>query len=201
MVGAGRKLSRRTVVTGLAALPLAACNPVPPEIAKMPNNKGPKPVTDSAENANGLLELVRLDPDIRLDIRYATKNNVTGMRLYDQPRAFMVEAAAFAFVRVQAAAKADGFGLMVFDAYRPWRVTKQLWDATPPAKRGFVANPKYGSKHNRGCAVDVTLYDRADGQAVPMPSEYDEFGSRSSYAVVLYAISNFIIFFFRKNLY
>jgi zinc D-Ala-D-Ala dipeptidase len=174
MAGEGRGINRRTVVAGFAALPLAACNPAPPKTINMP-----KAIPGSTESPNGLLELVKLDPGIQLDIRYATKNNVTGMQLYDQPRAFMVAAAAQALLRAHAAAKADGYGLMVFDAYRPWRVTKLLWDATPPAKREFVANPKYGSKHNRGCAVDLSLYDRSTGLAIPMPSEYDEFGSRA----------------------
>ena len=68
---------------------------------------------------------------------------------------------------------------MIHDAYRPWSVTKMFWDATPPAQRDFVANPARGSKHNRGCAVDVTLYDLRTGKPADMPSTYDEFSDRA----------------------
>jgi D-alanyl-D-alanine dipeptidase len=70
-------------------------------------------------------------------------------------------------------------GLLVHDAYRPWWVTKVFWDATPMEKRAFVADPEKGSRHNRGCAVDLTLYRLADGHAVEMPSLYDEMTERA----------------------
>ena len=131
-------------------------------------------------NRIGLVELTKLDPTIRLDIRYATVNNFTGRQLYSQPRAFLVAPAAQALLKAHRAAGAAGFGLTIFDAYRPWRVTKKLWDATPPGpKRDYVANPKRGSKHNRGCAVDLTLHHLADGAQVAMPSGYDEFTLRA----------------------
>src|SRR3970282_1510673 len=74
----------------------------------------------------------------------------------------------------------QGFGLLVFDAYRPWSVTKKFWDETPREKRKYVANPRKGSKHNRGCAVDLSLYDLKTGREVPMPSEYDDFTYRAA---------------------
>ncbi len=127
-----------------------------------------------------LVELTRLDPSIRLDIRYATANNFTGRILYDQPRAFLVQPAAEALARVHKAAAAKGYGLTIFDAYRPWRITKALWDATPPGpQRNYVANPKKGSKHNRGCAVDLSLHQLDTGALVEMPSGYDEFTQRA----------------------
>jgi len=69
----------------------------------------------------------------------------------------------------------------VFDGYRPWSVTKAFWDYATPAQRkvGFVADPRKGSKHNRGCAVDLTLFDLATGSEVKMPSDYDEFSERA----------------------
>ena len=73
----------------------------------------------------------------------------------------------------------QGYGLMIFDAYRPWYVTKIFWDATPPDKHEFVANPAEGSRHNRGCAVDLTLYDLRTGKEVSMPGGYDEMSERS----------------------
>jgi D-alanyl-D-alanine dipeptidase len=177
MVGTRRCITRRDAALALAAMPLAACNPLPskpPQPSKAGGDTG-----DIGAGPNALAELTRLSPDIHLDIRYATKANFTGRILYDQPRAFLVTAAAQAILRASAAAKADGFGLLIHDAYRPWSVTKKLWDATPKAKRGFVADPKQGSRHNRGCAVDLSLYDRATGMAAEMPSDYDEFSARA----------------------
>ena len=126
-----------------------------------------------------LVEIVKLDPTIKLDIRYATKSNFLGRPVYKQARAFLQRPAAEALVRVHQALKAQGFGLVVFDGYRPWRVTKILWDSTPKEKKSFVADPAVGSRHNRGCAVDLTLFDLKTGHVVKMPSEYDEMTERS----------------------
>ena len=126
-----------------------------------------------------LVELTALDPTIKLDIRYATTRNFLGTPLYSQARAFLQRPAAEALVRVQKSLAAEGYGLLVHDAYRPWYVTKIFWDATPPDKHKFVADPATGSRHNRGCAVDLTLYTLRDGQPVEMPSLYDEMSERA----------------------
>ncbi|HEY6971094.1 MAG TPA: M15 family metallopeptidase [Candidatus Angelobacter sp.] len=126
-----------------------------------------------------LVELLKLDPTVKLDIRYATANNFLGTAVYSQARAFLQRPAAEALVRVNRALKSQGYGLLVHDAYRPWYVTKIFWDATPPDKKVFVADPADGSRHNRGCAVDLTLYDLRTGQAVDMPSLYDEMTERA----------------------
>jgi D-alanyl-D-alanine dipeptidase len=122
-----------------------------------------------------LVELVRLDRSIRLDIRYATADNFVGRPVYAEARAFLQRPAARALVRVSRALRKKGYGLAVFDAYRPWRVTKLFWDITPEDKKQFVADPARGSRHNRGCAVDLTLYDLKTGRQVSMPSAYDDF--------------------------
>ena len=126
-----------------------------------------------------LVELQKLDPTIRLDIRYATAQNFMGRVLYPQARAFLQRPAAEALAQVQAELKPLGYGLLVFDGYRPWRITKQMWDHTPVAKREFVADPRKGSRHNRGCAVDLTLCDLATGREIEMPGTYDEMSPRS----------------------
>lgn len=126
-----------------------------------------------------LVELVALDPTIKLDIRYATANNFVGRPVYTEARAFLQRPAAEALVRAHHALNETGYGLLVFDGYRPWSVTKLFWDVTPRSKREFVANPKEGSKHNRGCAVDLSLYDLRTGSEVKMPSAYDEMSPRS----------------------
>ena len=126
-----------------------------------------------------LVEIVTLDPTIKLDIRYATTNNFVGRPVYAEARAFLQRPAAEALVRAHRALKDRGYGLLVFDGYRPWSVTKLFWDVTPKAKREFVANPKEGSKHNRGCAVDLSLYDLESGREVAMPSAYEEMSPRA----------------------
>jgi CubicO group peptidase (beta-lactamase class C family)/D-alanyl-D-alanine dipeptidase len=126
-----------------------------------------------------LVELIKLDSTIRLDVRYATANNFLGTPLYRAGRAFLERPAAEALVRVHRALAEKGYGLVIHDAYRPWHVTKLFWDATPQASRIFVADPSQGSKHNRGAAVDLTLFDRQTGQAVAMVGGYDEFSPRS----------------------
>ena len=168
-------IDRRAVVVGYATLPLLGCDA---RTAKVKRES--RPQLDEPTVRNGLIELTNLDPTIRLDIRYATTNNFTGRQLYSQPRAFLVAPAAQALLAAHRTAQAAGYGLTIYDAYRPWRVTKALWDATPPGpQRNYVANPKRGSKHNRGCAVDLTLHHLADGAEVAMPSGYDEFTLRA----------------------
>jgi D-alanyl-D-alanine dipeptidase len=129
--------------------------------------------------ANDLVELVRLDPSIKLEIRYATTNNFLGTRFYDEPRAFLQRPAAEAVVRAHRALRALGYGLLIHDAYRPWYVTKMFWDAVPLDTRWLVADPAEGSRHNRGAAVDLTMYELATGRPVEMPSTYDESTDRA----------------------
>lgn len=127
------------------------------------------------------MEVVKLDSTIHLDIRYATTNNFLHRPVYAQARAFLQRPAAEALVRAQKALKSQGYGVLLFDGYRPWSVTKIFWDSATDAERKieFVANPRKGSRHNRGCAVDLSLIDLKTGLAVAMPSEYDEFTERA----------------------
>ena len=126
-----------------------------------------------------LVELVKLDPAIKLDIRYASSNNFLGTPVYTQARAFLQRPAAEAVARAGQKLHAAGYGLIIHDGYRPWYVTRIFWDATPDKQKIFVADPQEGSKHNRGCAVDLSLYDLKTGQEVVMPSGYDEMTERA----------------------
>jgi D-alanyl-D-alanine dipeptidase len=126
-----------------------------------------------------LVELTTLDSTIKLDIRYATANDFLSTPVYTQARAFLQRPAAEALVRVHQKLKADGYGLILHDGYRPWYVTEIFWLATPDDKKKFVADPAEGSKHNRGCAVDLSLYDLRTGREVTMPSGYDEMTDRA----------------------
>jgi D-alanyl-D-alanine dipeptidase len=126
-----------------------------------------------------LVDLAKLDPRMKLDIRYATGDNFLSTPVYSSARAFLQGPAADALLRAHRALLAQGYGLLIFDAYRPWYVTKIFWDATPADKHEFVADPAKGSRHNRGCAVDLTLYDLKTGREVEMTGVYDEMTERS----------------------
>ena len=137
------------------------------------------PVETADRRPADLVDLATLDPAIRFDIRYAGRNNFMGLKLYERPAAYLQRPAAEALGRARKILDAKGYGLLIHDAYRPWFVTWMFWEATPPESRIFVADPAKGSRHNRGCAVDLTLYDLKTGEIVEMPSRYDEMSLRS----------------------
>jgi D-alanyl-D-alanine dipeptidase len=149
----------------------------PPALAQGLRQTPPK--DPGATRAPDLVELVKLDPTIKLDIRYAGTNNFLGKPVYKEARAFLQRPAAESLLRAHRALKAHGYGLLIHDGYRPWAITKLFWDMTSGSQREFVADPSQGSKHNRGCAVDLTLYELATGRAVQMPGDYDEMTERS----------------------
>ena len=160
-------------MTPLAALFMALFIAAPLQAQDRP------PRDPKATRQADLVELVTLDPTITLDIRYATTNNFLGKVVYPEARAFLQRPAADAVVKAHRELARHGYGLLIHDGYRPWSITKVFWDMTSGYEREFVADPKVGSKHNRGCAVDLTMYDLATGQAVVMPGEYDESSPRS----------------------
>jgi D-alanyl-D-alanine dipeptidase len=137
------------------------------------------PVETAPLKSADLVDLTTLDPTIRLDIRYAGHDNFMGLPLYERAAAYLQRPAAEALARAAKALEAQGYGLLIHDAYRPWFVTWMFWEATPPEDHMFVADPAKGSRHNRGCAVDLTLYDLKTGKAVDMPGRYDEMSARS----------------------
>jgi zinc D-Ala-D-Ala dipeptidase len=144
------------------------------------SNCGVKPPRENGEfKESNLIELIKLDSTFKLDIRYASSNNIVGRPVYTEARAFLQHPAALALVEVNKELNPLGFGLMIFDGYRPWSVTKIFWDITPKEDKKFVANPKDGSRHNRGCAVDLSLYEISSGKEVDMTGVYDEMSERS----------------------
>lgn len=126
-----------------------------------------------------LVDLSLLDPALRFDIRYAGSNNFMGAPFYRSAVAYLQRPVAEALVAAHRELLQQGFGLLIFDAYRPWYVTWMFWEGTPENLRHFVANPASGSRHNRGAAVDLTLYHIASGSPAAMGSGYDEFTERS----------------------
>jgi len=137
------------------------------------------PPEEAAFRKPDLVELIKLDPTLRLDIRYATTNNFVGRAVYREARAFLQRPAAEALVRANKKLGKKGYGLVIFDGYRPRHVTKIFWNFMPEEKKQFVADPDKGSPHSRGCAVDLTLFDLKTGKTVKMPSEFDEWTERS----------------------
>jgi serine beta-lactamase-like protein LACTB len=125
-----------------------------------------------------LVDLATID-GVKFDIRYAGDNNFLSTPFYTSAKAYMQKPAAEAVARIHKKLNDRGYGLLVFDAYRPWHVTKMFWDATPEKFHNFVADPSKGSRHNRGCAVDLTLYDLKTGKPVDAVSGYDEFSDRA----------------------
>jgi D-alanyl-D-alanine dipeptidase len=142
------------------------------------------PAEPPAKRAFELVDLTTVDPSIKLDVRYASANNFLGFPLYERSAAYLQRPAAEALGRVERSLKLKGYGLLIHDGYRPWFVTKMFWDATPESAHMFVADPSQGSRHNRGCATDLSLYDLKTGKAVEMTGGYDEMSPRSYAAYV-----------------
>ena len=163
-------VSRRAVLRGIGAGVLGG---IATGCAGRSGEQLALPLDPQATATPDLVDLVRFDPRLRLDIRYATPANFMGRVLYPVARAVAQRPVAEALSKVQTRAEAAGYGLLIFDAYRPWRITKAMWDQTPPEKREFVADPRTGSRHNRGCSIDLSLH--RGGVEVTMPSPYDDF--------------------------
>jgi D-alanyl-D-alanine dipeptidase len=172
---------RRLVFALLLPLLACACS-----INIPPNEYGLRVVPDRAtyerlasRNAEKrLVEVTTLDPTIRLDVRYATANNILHRPLYPVVRVFLRAPAARAIADVERELAPMGLGLRIYDGYRPYRVTKQLWE--PLKNPDYVADPAKGSRHNRGAAVDLTLVDLRTGEEIAMPTGYDEMTPRAA---------------------
>ncbi|MEO6520160.1 MAG: M15 family metallopeptidase [Mucilaginibacter sp.] len=120
-----------------------------------------------------LVEITKYIPGIRLDIRYATTDNFMHERMYNQARAFTRLPVAMALKAVQAELNAKGLGLKIYDGYRPYTITEKFYKKA--SDKHFVADPKKGSKHNRGCAIDLSLINLKTGQELDMPTPFDSF--------------------------
>ena len=127
---------------------------------------------------NQLVEIKKFIPDIKLDIRYATNNNFTKQAVYSEAQAFARLPVVLSLRNVQRQLKKKGLGLKIFDAYRPYSVTVKFYDIADD--KNFVAHPKTGSRHNRGCAVDLTLINVRTGKELKMPTPYDSFSAEAS---------------------
>lgn len=124
-----------------------------------------------------LVEIKKYIPGIVLDIRYATTNNFTHHRMYPQARAFARLPVVMALMEVEDDLKTRGLGLKIYDAYRPYTITEKFYEITPDTN--FVADPRKGSKHNRGCAIDLSLIDLKTGKELDMPTGFDSFSRKA----------------------
>ena len=148
------------------------------ELREISKNSNP-PALDSLDSHKKLIDLKKLDDEFQLDIRYASTNNFMRSKFYKNERAFFNMDAANRLIEAKNELKELGYGIIIYDAYRPWFVTKMFWEGTPENLKHFVANPENGSSHNKGCAIDIGLYDIETGESIVMISGYDEFTERA----------------------
>ena len=129
-----------------------------------------------------MIELKSLIPDLQYDLRYASKNNFTGKRMYPKntQTTYLRRQPAFALTKVAAELRGKGLGIKIWDAYRPYRTTVRFWELIHDER--FVANPSKGSGHNRGTAVDLTLVDLTTGKELEMPTPFDDFSPNAFHA-------------------
>ncbi|WP_438994563.1 M15 family metallopeptidase [Pseudemcibacter sp.] len=126
-----------------------------------------------------LVDVTTVLENVKLDVRYSTTNNFLNAPTYSEAKSFLHRPAVMALNEANKRFNAMGYGIVVHDAYRPWYVTKIFWDATEGDERNFVANPDNGSIHNRGSAIDLTLYELKTGEVIKMVGTYDEMTDRS----------------------
>ena len=130
-------------------------------------------VSVARQAENELLNLKEFVPGIILDIRYATTNNFTGEKIYNLARAYARKPVAEALKKAQEEFSKHGVGIKIYDAYRPYSATVKFYEVYHDTT--YVASPYKGSRHNRGCAIDMTLVDLKTGEELKMPTEYDSF--------------------------
>lgn len=175
-------MQKRSVLSLMFVLVTLSCATA----ATIPENEYGLQVVDSyelyqeivADNPDHrLVDVRQAVPGAELDIRYATEDNFMGRVLYPVEGAWLRQPVAEALARVQRELAEMGIGIKVFDAYRPYTVTKMMWE--PYKDPDYVADPAHGSRHNRGAAVDLTLIDLQTGEELEMPTGYDDFTPRA----------------------
>ncbi len=121
-----------------------------------------------------LVDLAQAVPGLKFDLRYAQADNCFGQALTDDQRAFLDADAALALAQAQQYLKTYGYGILVWEAYRPWSVSKLAYDALPADKKSMLPAPEVGFSHNTGRSIDVSLYILATGENAGMISDFDE---------------------------
>jgi D-alanyl-D-alanine dipeptidase len=127
---------------------------------------------------NVLIDIKKAIPGIVLDIRYASKNNFMQRVMYPKAKAFARKPVVDQLRKIQAKLKAKGYGLKIYDAYRPYAITMAFYQQA--SDKHFVAHPKSGSRHNRGCAIDLSIINLKTKKELPMPTAYDSFSAAAA---------------------
>ncbi len=157
-----------TILLLLLLAPRVACGDLPPE-----------PVAEkSAGMKERLVDVRALAPQVGVEMRYAGSDNFTGRQIYACSRCFLRPETAAKVARAQQELARQGLSLQRWDCYRPLSAQRLLWALVPDPR--FVADPRKGSRHNRGTAVDVTL-TRATGEELEMPTKFDDFSTRAAH--------------------
>ncbi len=133
--------------------------------------------TIELDGANELINLEDLIPDLKLDIKYATADNFLEEKVYDTAMTFLRLPAALSLMQVQNDLANEGLALKIFDAYRPYSATVKFYESYKDTT--FVASAWRGSRHNRGCAVDLTLINKKTGDELIMPTPFDDFTNKA----------------------
>lgn len=144
-----------------------------------PSNSLNTPIFGENPKSGDWVDLKRLDPRFGLDIRYSSRNNFIGRIFYPSAEAFLWAPVAHALHRAHLELWDQGYGILIFDAYRPFSVTQAFWNECKPGEQDYLADPARGSNHNRGCAVDLSLYSRDTGKLVEMTSDFDEMNEKA----------------------
>ena len=174
----GIRFPRRDFGAEVEAFIKASARSHGPELRRDAMAAAPPPEPPALRRSD-MVSITRVAPGLRVDSLYARTDNFMGMAFYDRDEAWLQRPAAEALERANRALEPLGFGILVYDGYRPWHVTRMFWDGTPPESRMFVSDPATTSRHNRGAAVDLTMVELATGKPVMMAARFDEFSSRS----------------------
>ena len=157
---------------------LAQTKPLKPQKLVVVNSYNQYLASIKVNPNNELVEIKKAIPNIKLDIRYATKNNFMQQVMYKQARAFARKPVVESLKKVQFALNKKGLGLKIFDGYRPYAITVAFYKKA--SDKSFVANPAKGSKHNRGCAIDLTVINLKTGKELEMATPYDSFSKAAA---------------------
>jgi D-alanyl-D-alanine dipeptidase len=154
-----------------------AQNPINKYGLKVISNYQDYQTSINTDSSNTLLNIATYIPDIVLDIKYATTDNFLKAKVYDGSYAFARKPVVEALIKVQNELKKQGYGLKIFDAYRPYQATVQFYEKIQDSV--FVAAPWRGSRHNRACAIDLTIVKLKNGKELKMPTKFDDFTNKA----------------------
>ncbi len=129
-------------------------------------------------DASQLVDVMQVNERIKVDLIYATNRNFTGKVIYKQPKCYLLKEVAEQLNQVQKKLEKEGYGLLIWDAYRPLPAQQRLWDVCPDSR--YVSPPSKGGKHTRGTTVDLTMVDLKTGKMVEMPTGFDDFSFKAA---------------------